>query len=238
MGLFPHYPAEGRGGLIYGEENGVYMVSLGGMMGDYPPTDEEGFMAFARTLEPAFFEIVRSAKPISGIIGYRRLENRMRHYEKLPRWPDHFIAVGDAVCGFNPIYGQGMSVAAMAAEELHASLAKAAGVLEGFAPGFQRNYPKVVAPAWLLATSADFEWVGRTDQPTPAERFANWYLPRVLDATLHDRRVLEAFLEVQNLMQPATTLFSPGIALRVFRHGLRGKPPAAAPVTGEAAAST
>jgi 2-polyprenyl-6-methoxyphenol hydroxylase-like FAD-dependent oxidoreductase len=230
MSLFPQHPNEGRFGLIYGEENGIYMVSLGGMMGDYPPTDEEGFMAFAASLHPSFAEVARAARPVAGTTGYRRLENRMMHYEKLPRWPERFIVVGDAVCGFNPMYAQGMSVAAMAAEALGASVAKSAGKLDGFAPGFQRSYPKIVAPAWLLATSADLEWLGQPGKPTAQERVANWYLPKVLDAMMSDRTVLEAFLEVQNLMQPATSLFNPAIAVRVFRHGLRGKKAVATPV--------
>jgi hypothetical protein len=109
-------------------------------------------------------------------------------------------------------------------------MARSKGELDGLARRFQRGYPKIVAPAWLLATSADLEWLGRTSAPTWAERFASWYLPSLLDTVPYDRTVQKAFFEVQNLMQPATTLFRPGVAVRVLRHHLRaGKQAATGP---------
>ena len=123
------------------------MVMLAGIMGDYPPTDEDGFNAFAATIDPDFYAALQQAEPISGIISYRRTENRFRHYEKLERWPDRFVVIGDAVCGFNPVYGQGMTVSAMAAENLGQVLAQAGGQLDRVAQRFQRGYPKIIEPA-------------------------------------------------------------------------------------------
>lgn len=109
--------------------------------------------------------------------------------------------------------GQGMTVAATAAERLGQRLAESEGQLDGVARRFQRSYPQIVEPAWLLATNADLEWLGR---------LAGWYLPRVLDAVATDRLVNETFLEVQHLMKPPAALFHPRIARRVLRHALRG----------------
>ena len=217
-------PHKSRGGMIYSEENGVWMVMLAGMLGDYPPTDEEGFLAFAEDVHPEFHAAILSAEPVSKIIGYRRTENRLRHYEKLTRWPERLVVLGDAVCGFNPIYGQGMSVSAMAAIELGKQLAEANGQLDGVAQAFQLGYPKIVESAWLLATSADIEWLGGKEATSLTERFAGWYMPKVLNALPNDQAVHKAFLQVQNLLAPPTVLFSPAIALRVFRHALLGSP--------------
>jgi 2-polyprenyl-6-methoxyphenol hydroxylase-like FAD-dependent oxidoreductase len=215
-------PHRSRGGLIYSEEHGVWMVMVAGILGDFPPIDEAGFLEFAAGVDPEFHAAIRSAEPLTDGFGYRRTENRFRHYDRMRAWPDGFVAIGDAVCGFNPIYGQGMTIAALAANALAAALEKAGGQLDGLARRFQQVYPKIVAPAWLLATSADLEWLDRVTPPTPAERVARWYLPMVLDAIPADRRVQEAFMDVQNLVSPATALFRPAIALRVFRHRLRG----------------
>jgi 2-polyprenyl-6-methoxyphenol hydroxylase-like FAD-dependent oxidoreductase len=230
-------PQRSRAGVIYSEEHGVWMVMVAGILGDYPPTDPEGFVAFAAGVDPDLYAAIRTAEPIGEPFGYRRTENRFRHYEKMARWPERFVVIGDAVCGFNPVYGQGMTVGAMAAEALGRELARAGGQLDGFAARFQRLYPKIVAPAWLLATSADLEWLERTGTPTVGERVTRWYLPMVLDTVPADRKVQETFFEVQNLMAPATVLFRPGVALRVFRHRLRRKKPAAAPATGDASAA-
>lgn len=214
-------PHKRRGGLIYLEEHGVWMVMVSGLLGDYPPTDPEEFAAFADTVDPAFGAAVRSAEPIGDVFGYRRTENRMRHYEKLARWPDQFVVTGDAACSLNPIYGQGMSVAAMAAEALGAVLERSNGRLDGAARQFQARYPSIVAPAWLFATGADLEWLGRTNGRSPTERFASWYLAKLLDVIPYDREVHQAFIGVQNLVEPASALFRPGVVARVVRQMAR-----------------
>ena len=71
-------PNNGRGGLIYSEENGIWMVMLAGILGDYPPTDDAGFLAFAQDVAPEFYAALQRAEPVSNIIGYRRTENRFR----------------------------------------------------------------------------------------------------------------------------------------------------------------
>ncbi|WP_420645156.1 FAD-dependent oxidoreductase [Candidatus Leptofilum sp.] len=217
-------PHQSRAGLIYSEENGIWMVMLAGILADYPPTDEAGFLAFAKDMEPEFHAAIQNAEPVSNIIGYRRTENRMRHYEKLNRWPDGLVALGDAVCGFNPVYGQGMTVSAMAAAELGEMLSKSNGRLTGVAQSFQKKYPKIVEPAWLLATSADLEWLGNEEATSLPERFAGWYMPKVLDAIPNEQIVHKTFVQVQNLIAPSTALFAPKIAWRVMRHSLRSKP--------------
>ncbi|MGE5602461.1 MAG: FAD-dependent oxidoreductase [Nitrososphaerales archaeon] len=229
-------PRRSRAGLIYSEENGVWMVMVAGIMGDYPPTDPDGFLAFAAGVDPALHAAIRTAEPIGDPFGYRRTENRFRLYDKLTRWPERFVVTGDAVCGFNPVYGQGMTVGVMAAEALGKELARGGGQLDGLAARFQRRYPKIVAPAWLLSSSADLEWLGRTGKASLQERVAARYLPMVLDAVPADRKVQEAFFEVQNLMAPATSLFRPGVAVRAFRHRLRGRKPAAVPAADGASA--
>ena len=215
-------PHKSRAGLIYSEEDGIWMVMIAGILQDYPPTDEAGFLAFAQDVDPEFHAAIKDAEPVSNIIGYRRTENRFRHYEKLARWPDRLIALGDAVCGFNPVYGQGMTVSAMAAVELGEILAASKGNLSGVARSFQTKYPKIVEPAWLLATSADLEWLGNEEATSLPERFAGWYMPKVLDAIPDDQTVHKTFIEVQNLIVPPTALFQPKIAWRVLRHSLLG----------------
>ena len=216
-------PHKSRAGLIFSEENGVWMVMLAGILADYPPTNEADFLTFAEDVDPEFYAAIQQAEPISNIIGYRRTENRLLHFEKLDRWPDRLVALGDAVCGFNPIYGQGMSVSAMAAVELGEMIKKGNGRLTNIAQSFQKRYPKIVEPAWLLATSADLEWLGNDEATSLPERFAGWYMPKVLNAIPNDQEVHKTFIQVQNLIVPPTALFQPQVAWRVLRHSLSFK---------------
>ncbi|MFB2838033.1 NAD(P)/FAD-dependent oxidoreductase [Floridanema evergladense] len=118
-------PKQKRGGVIYPVEGNRWVVTLSGIALDYPPTDEAGFLEFARSLQsPIIYETIRNAQPLSEIYGFRATENRLRHYEKLSKYPDGLLAVGDAVCAFNPVYGQGMTVAAIGALTLDECLSR------------------------------------------------------------------------------------------------------------------
>ena len=215
-------PTKSRQALIYEEEQGIWMVMLAGVMGDYPPVEEGAFLAFAQSIDPELYAAICAAEPISSIFGYRRTENRRRHYEDLARWPDRLIVVGDAVCGFNPIYGQGMTVAAITALSLGEALSKAPQ-LDGLAMRFQRQIPQLVAPAWLLATGADFEWIGRPPSKNPLTRFTSWYLPQVLATMPQDRTVHQAFAAVQHLIKGPASLFAPNIVARVLYRRYRSR---------------
>jgi len=214
-------PTKSRQGVIYEEEDGVWMVMLAGMMGDYPPTqDEAEFLAFAHTIEPAFHAAIADAEPLTAIIGYRRTENRIRHYDKVARWPERFVVLGDAAYAFNPIYGQGMTVAAVSAVALGEQIAQSS-TLEPVAQRFQQQLPTIVEPALLLATGADMEWIGHAHKQSPLARARQWYLSRLLDAMHADRQVHLAFSSVQHLMQPPTALLQPNIVQRVLRYWWR-----------------
>ncbi|HSM56701.1 MAG TPA: FAD-dependent monooxygenase [Candidatus Sulfomarinibacteraceae bacterium] len=223
MGIMANPPEETRSGLILPEENNTWVVLLAGANKDYPPTDEEGFDAFARSLDRDFHRAISDAEPLTRIYGYRRTKNRWRHYEDLQPWPEGFAVVGDAFSAFNPIYGQGMTVSAMTAVALDEQLRKAGGVRTGFAARFQKQVARVTKPVWLLTTGADLAFPGTEggSGKSVVDRLTYWYTDLVMDAVPYDDRVRRTFLDVNHLLLPATALFSPGILWRVLRHALQ-----------------
>jgi 2-polyprenyl-6-methoxyphenol hydroxylase-like FAD-dependent oxidoreductase len=219
-------PNDPYGGLVFPEENDTMVAFIAGCNKHYPPTDPEEFDAFFHVLGPEFEEALRGAEPISQPSGYRGTSSHWHHYEGLQRWPERFVVLGDAFCGFNPIYGQGMSVAAMSAVALADRLQHCHGNLDGVAKPTLRKIGKITEGVWLLATSADLQWPGTqggTVGHNPIDRFGRWYVGKMLEATLFDKQVRLEFLAVNQLVKPATALFAPGVFIRVMKHMLLKK---------------
>jgi flavin-dependent dehydrogenase len=212
-----------RGGAIFEIEGGVWQVSLGGMNGDYPPTDPDGFMAYARTLaSPELAEWIADAEPISDIHGYRVDGSRWRRYDRLARHPAGLLPVGDSICGFNPLYGQGMTVAGLESEALDALLRDISPTDSAFTAAYYRRTVPIVESAWLLATGEDLRFPGTTgERPDALTRLAQRYIDLLLKSSIStDETVIRAFINVGNMSAPPMTLFRPAIVARVLRNAL------------------
>ena len=208
-----------RGGGIFRVEGDQWLAILAGSNKDYPPTDEPGFLDFARSLPTqALYEAIQYAEPISPIYGYRRTENCHRHYERLTRFPERLVVTGDAYCGFNPIYGQGMTVAALDARALGELLhEQGTADLTGFGRRAHQRLALAVENAWLMATGEDLRYPG-TDGTRPGfpARLIQRYLDRVIRALPRDEAVALAFMQAMNLTRAPSQLFQPHIMWNVL----------------------
>ncbi len=233
MYIIPTPPNSPRGGVIVPIEGDRWLVTLIGMGGDYPPADEAGFLAFARSLPSLrFYEAIRNAEPLTEPYGFRRNENRLRHYDQLPRYLEGFLVIGDGVGAMNPIHAQGMTVSAMASLALGQCLAaqrrQPVKPLAGLAETFQKALSRVVAGPWHMATSIDRRWpatVGADEPLAWTARLRQKYFTLVIRAMVHDPQVAEAFFHVQHMVAPAKTLYRPAVVLRVLASALRRRRP-------------
>lgn len=216
-------PDEPRAGIIQRVEGNRWMVTIAGVMEDYPPTDERGFLDFARSLRSSeLYEAIRDARPVSDISGYRRTDNRLRHFENLARAPERFVALGDSVCCFNPVYAQGMTLAALGAAELgHALRRQGRRGLDGLARRFQRRLARVISAPWALATGEDLRWPStRGGRITLKVRFLHWYIDRVIQGIPGSAEIYRRFQEVNHMLKPAGALFHPAVSLPIVRQSL------------------
>ena len=216
-------PSMPRAGALFPIEGNRWMVTLAGYARDYPPTDTAGFMEFARSLRSdILYRTIKDAEPLSRISGFRTTLNQRRHFESLARWPERFVVVGDAACAFNPVYGQGMSVAAMTAIALKQCLAehielRGLSDLTGFARRMQRMVAKTSQGAWVIATGADARYPSTEGrQPRFVDRIMHAYLDRVIEVSMQDPTVNEAFLRVVHLLDAPAALFRPAVAKRAL----------------------
>ncbi|MEM7117828.1 MAG: FAD-dependent monooxygenase [Chloroflexota bacterium] len=152
-----------RGGIVVPMENGRWCVTLLGVAGDHPPTDEAGFLQFARSLPTSrLYDAIKEAKPVGKPFGFRRTENRRRRYDALPAFLEGFLVMGDAAVAMNPIYAQGMTAAAITAQQLENCLKKQRSSsktsLKGLAQRFQVALHNSLDKLWTVNTSKDSLW--------------------------------------------------------------------------------
>jgi 2-polyprenyl-6-methoxyphenol hydroxylase-like FAD-dependent oxidoreductase len=205
-----------RGGGIVPIEGGRWLVTLAGFSKDYPPLEEAEFMEFARSLGvPEFAQAVAAAEPLSQAVGFRRTTNRWRRYDEMRHWPEGFVAIGDAVCAFNPYYGQGMSVAALSALALGEAMTT--GPQEERCARFQRRLAEIIARPWLMATTEECRYPGTQGAARGFKTRLNlWFTDRLLTRAAHDPKVRNAFLSVAQLVEPSSILMRPAVLLPVL----------------------
>ncbi len=208
-----------RGAVIQLQDGERWACGLIGCAHDYPPTDDDAFEAFVASLPvPDFAEVLAAGEPLTPAVGWRRTENRRRHFERLSGWPDGFVVIGDALTSVNPVYGQGMSVAALSAAELHRQLADSAerGNLMGLAARFQQALGAIVSLPWNLASGADYLVPGAEVQPLPVEQrdfLERWRRAGELSAQYPEIRPL--LIETRYLIHDPEWLYKGDIADRI-----------------------
>lgn len=223
-----------NGALVFLDED-RWIVSIGGYFGDHAPEDEQTFAAFARSLPTSdFHDIVSRGEPLSDFVRYRYPANVRRRYERLTRFPKNYLVFGDALCSFNPVYGQGMTVAAQQALMLRDCL-QAAGDTDLARRFFNAVQPVVDVP-WEIAIGNDLQHPRFKGQRGVKVKFINWYVSKLHNAARRDSTLVNAFLEIANLKARPERMLSPAIVLRVIWGNLvrRGAPVATAEATAEA----
>jgi len=212
----PPDPPRTRGAALIPVEDDRWEVILAEMGADGGPTDRAGVIAFAEDLPVALVGDLLSTRPWvgDGVARYPFPASVRRRYERLERFPGGLVVTGDAMASFNPVYGQGMSVAALDALVLHHALAD--GGLDRLGPRFFDRVAPVLDTPWQLAVGADRGFAATDAAASPAERLFERYFDRLLRRAHEDSVVAAAYQEVVGLERPPTALLRPGVLARVL----------------------
>jgi 2-polyprenyl-6-methoxyphenol hydroxylase-like FAD-dependent oxidoreductase len=213
-------PPNRRMGIAMAVEGHRWIVTLAGLLGDHPPLDDEGFLAFAAGLPTrVIHDLVARVEPLTDAVRTRFPAHRRVRYERLDRLPAGFVALGDAIASFNPVYGQGMSVAAQEAEVLGALLAER--TLADLPRRFYRAAARTIDVPWDIAVGNDLRFPEVHGPRGTRVRLVNRYVGRLQRVAGRDPAVARAFFAVGNLVAPPTSLLRPRIALRVLARPVR-----------------
>lgn len=216
-------PENPRGGVLLSQEGNRWILTVAAYLGEQIPLDQAGLREFVRGMAtPALYEVIKDAQPVGEPVPHKIPSNLRRRYEKLTRFPAGYLVMGDALCSFNPIYAQGMSVAALEARALGGCLAQGKAKL---ALRFFKQAGKIIDIPWSTAVGNDLRFPEIEGPRTAMTRFINWYVGKLHHAAHHDAVVSAAFLKVVNLLAPPPSIMAPEIMWRVWRGNRRRSQP-------------
>ncbi|MFE9656586.1 FAD-dependent oxidoreductase [Micromonospora sp. NPDC006431] len=214
------YPDSPRGAIFTQTDHGKVELTVYGLLGDHPPTDQEGFYAFVKSLcVPDIHEALRSARPIDEPVPFHYPVTLRRRYERMSRFPAGLVITGDAVTSFNPVYAQGMTVAALSALTLRRHLRRDSA--PDPAAYFQDLASSVIDAAWEMTTTVDLGFPGVPGDRSMKVRFLQRFLSLVQAAATRDPKVTTAYMRAAGMVDPPQALMRPATLLRVLVGALK-----------------
>ena len=170
------HPGNPRGAFFARLDEDTAMLSLTGLLGDQPPRDDEGFLQYAKSLDAKeIYQTVKDSVPVDDAVTFHVPASVRRRYDHLTRFPDGFLVIGDGVCAFNPVYGQGMTVAAMEA----VALAKHLDQGPARPLSFLKELKPIVDVPWDISAGGDLAFRGVQGKRTLKGRMGNVYISKL-----------------------------------------------------------
>jgi 2-polyprenyl-6-methoxyphenol hydroxylase-like FAD-dependent oxidoreductase len=212
-------PDRPTGMFLTGYENDTWMFTVFGMVGHQPPRDLAGMLSFAQEYCPAhLIAAARAAEPIGEVAHHHMPSSQWRRYDKMPRLPDGLLVCGDAICSFNPIYGHGMTVAALDAAALRDCLRYGGADLPR---RYFRASAKPIGVAWQMVAGSDLTFPGVAGRRSRSMRVTTRLVDWALTACESDPVVAVGFFKVNGLIDPPIRLLHPAFVYRVAVENLR-----------------
>jgi 2-polyprenyl-6-methoxyphenol hydroxylase-like FAD-dependent oxidoreductase len=220
--VLPAPRTERRIGLAFPVEGDRWLISVGGWHNGEVPTSDEAFRAYSRSLPyRPLADLVEHAEPLTGLTTHRFPASRRRRFERLRHRPAGYVTVGDAVCSFNPVYGQGMTCATFEALALRSTVERYGTRSPRLPATFARVVARIVTTPWRFATGGDFAFPETTGPRPVGIDLLNKYTEKIQLAAQTSHPVRRAFIDVQQLLAPPTVLFRPAMVAEVLRSARR-----------------
>lgn len=222
-------PPNKKAGTINAIENDSegkrWVVTLIGQHGDFPPNTEEGYLEFARHLEqPDIYDIIKKSTPLTPFSSFKFPTVRRYCYEEIPDMPVGFIAIGDSLCSFSPIYGIGMSTCAQTVEILQKILSdKNKNYLSSIRNNFFRYTVKPINNAWEINVGPEYMFSETQGKRPFGYKIIGRYRKLLLKLSNEDLYVWSKILSIISLEKHPINFLHPAILFRALLFKIRGK---------------
>jgi 2-polyprenyl-6-methoxyphenol hydroxylase-like FAD-dependent oxidoreductase len=214
------FPGSPRGAIFTKTDHGLAELTVYGLLGDHPPIDQQGFYDFVRSLSvPDIHDALQYAEPVDEPVAYRYPTTLRRHYETMSRFPSGLLVTGDAVTSFNPVYAQGMTVAAVSALVIRDHVLAGDPDPRKYFRDLAKN---VIDPPWEMTNTVDLSFPGVDGNRTLKVRIGQRYLARVQAAATRDVKVTTAYMRAAGMLDRPDSLMRPGMIFRVLRNSVGG----------------
>ncbi|GAA2111544.1 hypothetical protein GCM10009841_34420 [Microlunatus panaciterrae] len=223
-------PTTLAGGMALRVEQGRWLICALGFGTRRPPRDESEFHDFLATLpDPVLADLAARWRALGDVQLHRQTGNVRRRFERCRDWPARLLAVGDALCAFDPIYGQGITVGACQALLLRDAFT--AGFTPAASRRLQRRMAGPVRTPWDIATSEDLRFPTSRGHQTAVQSLLGSWAREVGRLAVHgDRRAADVLGRVYHLVSTPLLLAHPALVVAVARSRLFGPgTPAARP---------
>jgi len=220
--IYPDPPKSWHGGLLQPVEGGLWQLSQWGLFGDHPPLDDAGFVAFSQTLaSQEVFAFLCEARRVDDFKKMNVPFNRWHRYDRMARFPKSFCSVGDAVSSVNPVYGQGMTKAAIHAMHLRKLLGECQSAAE-VADRIRSDLPSLVEKqAWMTTVYGDLTYPQAVGERPADFRFVTWYTRCVAELASTNLEVRKSYQRALILQSGIYSLFRPKIFAKAMAYAAR-----------------
>lgn len=220
--VYPNPPHEKIGGTISKVEGNRYIVTLIGYHNEIKEKDglksENGFTNLAKKLpELDIYEEIKDATPLSVTSIYRVPNIIWRRFDKMQKFPNGLLLLGDTVCRIDPVFGQGMSIAVLEALELQKLFQDHHQTLNKITTNFHKKAAKIISPVWNMVITEDFRYPGTTGKKPIGLFIQQWYAKNIFLLSSQNQEIYHSFIKVMNLVRPMTILMHPKIIKTVLK---------------------
>ncbi|MGN9865370.1 FAD-dependent oxidoreductase [Bacillus swezeyi] len=215
--ISPSFPDNPYGAYIQTLEENRFSVTFSGYANAHAPQTNEAFISYAKKLPvPDVLQFLEGAEPLSDIKIHRVPYQLRRRFDQAKNIPEGFIIIGDAHCRFDPLFGQGISVAAVQALELQSCLFQTKRTDKGFGERFHKKISKIIDVPWEMATTEALRHPDIKGERTFVQPYKQWYSKRVYELSATDPEIYIRLVRVMNLIRGPLHLFHPKVLFPII----------------------